>query len=142
MEQAMAAKAQAQTNYNTWANSIKTGINEMTEILPGQAIDDKMKSRIFESITKIVGQDKSGNPVNFISKKLAEDPKAMYQVAYLLLNNFNMGSMERNASTQASLKLKQVVTPVQTTTKPGATDLGILRRGLKQLEKQRSPFNK
>jgi hypothetical protein len=69
-------------------NKLKSSIEDLKEILPGQKINKQTKDKMFELITKPV-QGKDGNTTNAIWAKRSEDPIEFDQkLAYLLQTGF------------------------------------------------------
>lgn len=65
-------------------NSIQTTVNSTEEIVPGIKLNEVTKSNLFKNMTKIVGQDQSGNPMNYVMQMRSKDPvKFDMAVTYL-----------------------------------------------------------
>lgn len=73
-EQERLRQEEFETSKAKQIESIKGAINSTEEIIPGIKLNEDTKSKIFKSITTIVGQDSEGRPYNAAVKKRAESP--------------------------------------------------------------------
>ncbi len=53
------------------------------EIFPGVKIDNNIKKKIFDGLTKVVHTDKSGKPMNELNKMQSEDPMFLPRLYYV-----------------------------------------------------------
>lgn len=65
---------QKQESYKVYIRGLQESIEETNEIIPGVKFNKQTKQNIFESMTKIVGNDSNGRPVNIIGKIRDENP--------------------------------------------------------------------
>lgn len=72
--QAKEAKVKAQTAEKETLAELNRLIESTTEFFPGNKADKAFKTKVFETLTKVVEKDKDGRSLSALTKKRAEDP--------------------------------------------------------------------
>jgi len=62
---------------------LQEGLNKTTEFIPGVAINDKIRERVFKTLTTPVAQDSNGNPINKVTLTAMQDPDFNVKLTYL-----------------------------------------------------------
>lgn len=105
--------ADAQALEEKQVEDLKEAVYGEKKVLGVITADDKLRNQVYESMTKPVGYDKAGAPINAMTKDRLADPvdfaKRM-EYAYVLTKGFtDMSRLQRRADSSAATKLKQAV---------------------------------
>lgn len=131
IKQAQDAQKSAENRYNEWATSLKNKISSVEEVIPGYKLDDNSRKKIFDSLTKVVGRDKEGRPINAIAKHRIDDPNYDIKVAFISeILGFDLSSAERKAMTRTTQQVRQTSTPAVVDSKLGKVDIATIKRFL------------
>ena len=75
VQEAERQKQQQQQAAKDELDNLKKQVFDVKEIIPGKAVNDKLKEDLFKSMTTAVGKDpNTGQPINAVWAKRAEDP--------------------------------------------------------------------
>lgn len=140
-----AKEDQAVTDRQNRLKEIETNINSKEEILPGFKLTPEDKKTLVEGITKIVGKDKQGRPINGLAKARLEDPDMDLKVAYFtLVMKGDLNKLKKAETTKATRSLKSVLDSQEPITGAsqraegglaGKPDLDIIKRSLSALRR-------
>ncbi len=86
------------------------GIKE-DELLKGMKINDEQKKAIFNGLTKPVGTDKLGRPLNILAKMQAEDPLFLAKLYHVAVNLKWDVSQYKSTETKVLGDIKRSLTP-------------------------------
>ena len=64
-------------------NKLQEDLKKTTEFIPGIALTDKVREKVFKTITTPVAQDQQGNPVNKVTLAAMQDPDFNVKLTYL-----------------------------------------------------------
>jgi hypothetical protein len=73
-EAAAKSKKDAQDAEKTKLETLKTTIQTKEEIVKGIKVNDQVKTKVFETLTKVVDHDEAGRPLNAVMKARKADP--------------------------------------------------------------------
>ena len=74
IETAKAQKIKSQTDEADKLTNLQKMIESTTEFFPGNKADKNFKTKVYETLTKVIEKDKEGRTYSALTKKRAEDP--------------------------------------------------------------------
>lgn len=84
-------------------------IKAKKELFPNLPFTDEMKKKVTQAILSPVSRTPKGDPINLISKAQAEDPDFLAKVAYMVINNWDLSTFQKQATTDATKKIQKTV---------------------------------
>ena len=112
--QAATAQQAKETEATQYVTSIKTKINGLTEIIPGQKLSPKVKGQLIDALTRPIAKDPTrGTSLNLIGKKRLENPVDFdTKLAYMIITGQFEGDLKHvkaNAKSAAINELDELI---------------------------------
>lgn len=106
-------QVRAQQEYQQQLDDLKESVFNQTTVFDTFKIDDGMKRKVYENMTKIVGYSADGLPLNELMQHKLENPiefETMLYYLYTLTNKFkDTNKFNTKAETVAAKKLREAV---------------------------------
>lgn len=110
-----AKKIEATNKAADRVKAIEADINKRDEIIPGFKISPEEKKALIEGITKVVGKDKQGRPINGLAKARMDDPDMDLKTAYFtLILKGDLGKLKQKAATTTTRSIKSLLDSTDT----------------------------
>jgi hypothetical protein len=112
--------AQYQEDNKKALEKVKSTIESLEEIVPGQKLTKQAKTKLQEMITKPVTQDKLGNPINAIWQKRLADPLNFdIKLAYFIQSGLFDGKMDKLVKTSKTAAISDLEHQIASQSKSG-----------------------
>lgn len=101
---------ETENNRKAKLKEIENTIMTSTEIIPGFPLTDEDKKTMVNGITKIIGKDKNGRPINALTKARMDDPSLELKQAYFsLVLKGKLPSPQKSTETKVTRSLSAAV---------------------------------
>jgi hypothetical protein len=116
-EAAKQARLDAEKAQKDQLEKLKETVYATNEIIPGMKLNAKVKEEVFNQMTKPVGKDAQGNPLNALTKARMEDPVGFTtKMHYLFHVTKGFTNFDKIVKTQKSKAVKDLEEKMRSTT--------------------------
>lgn len=112
MSKAAKVREEEEAKEQMTLDSLKSKINETSEIIPGIKVNSTTKAKVFESLTTPVSNGQDGKPLNEVMKSYAEDPeyKMKLHAIHVLTKGFtDFSKFSKTSRSKAVEKLEETL---------------------------------